>query len=68
MGVLTDLLRDDIERLTDERDGLRAALEQALPVLERAIPECRCYSLSPECPKCIARLALAETQEGGTDA
>lgn len=36
----------------------RDALEQALGTLERAIPDCRCNSLAPECPKCIARLAL----------
>lgn len=51
---------EEAEMEREEEDALvREALSLLLPLAERAYPECRCYSLSPECPKCIARAALA---------
>jgi hypothetical protein len=59
-GSAAALDAEEAEIAREEEDALvREALSLLLPLAEHAYPECRCYSLSPECPKCIATAALA---------
>ena len=69
MGVLTDLMRDDIERLTDERDEARVEVERLRTALCRIV---QCYpddAMTAGAMRSIAEraLAIASTPGGGSD-